>query len=234
MEQLSVKPSSLAGTTIVFDLDGTLVDTAPDLIGATNHALARLDLPARTAAELRPWISFGARRMIVEALSLSMHTASETEIDALLEIFLVHYEDNIARESRPFPHVTEAMARLRQEGALLAVCTNKREALSLKLLDALQLTAQFAAIVGRDTLPVSKPHPGHLTGTIARAGGRTNAAFMVGDSAVDIATARAAGVPVIGVTFGYTDTPISELGPDIVLADYRELVPKIMQLATRT
>lgn len=234
MEPLPVKPSSLAGTTIVFDLDGTLVDTAPDLISATNHALARRNLPARTAVELRPWISFGARRMIVEALLLSAHAATEPEIDALLEIFLIHYEKNIACESRPFPHVTEAITSLRQDGALLAVCTNKREALTLKLLDALQLTTQFAAIVGRDTLPVSKPHPGHLTGTIARAGGRTSAAIMVGDSAVDIATARAAGVPVIGVTFGYTDTPITELGPDVVLADYRDLVPKIMQLNART
>lgn len=210
----------LAGTTIVFDLDGTLVDTAPDLIGATNHALAQRELSPRTAAELRPWISFGARRMIIEALRLSAHAANEPDVDALLEVFLVHYEANIARESRPFPHVIGAMASLRQEGAVLAVCTNKREALTLKLLDALQLTAEFAAIVGRDTLPVSKPHPGHLTGTIARAGGRTDAAIMVGDSAVDIATARAAGIPVAGVSFGYSETPIAELNPDLVIDDY--------------
>lgn len=229
-----MKPSSLTGTTIVFDLDGTLVDTAPDLVGATNHALACRDLPPRAAAELRPWISFGARRMIVEALRLCAHHASETEIDALLETFLAYYEANIACESRPFPYVVEAMGHLRQEGAQLAVCTNKREALSLKLLDALQLTTHFAAIVGRDTLAHCKPHPVHLTGTIARAGGRTNAAIMVGDSAVDIATARAAGVPVIGVTFGYTDTPIAALEPDVVLADYRDLLQQIIRIVART
>lgn len=211
------------GATIVFDLDGTLIDTAPDLIGATNHVLAGLSLPPRPAASVQPWISFGARRMIVEALKQSGTAFTASEVDRLLTIFLDHYEANIARASRPYPHVLDEIARLRGAGANIAICTNKREALALKLLDSLRLTDLFGAIIGRDTLPVSKPDPGHLVGTIARAGGRLERAVMVGDSGVDIATARAAGVPVVGVTFGYSDVPIRELSPDIVLDTYANL-----------
>lgn len=217
----AVTDPRLADATIVFDLDGTLIDTAPDLVAATNHVLEGLSLPPRPAAGLRPWISFGARRMILEALNQSGVAARpEAEVDALLARFLGHYEDNIARFSRPFPLVVEEMGRLRAAGARLAVCTNKRENLSVKLLDALSLGGHFAAILGRDTLPVCKPDPRHLTETIARAGGRLQRAVMVGDSAVDIATARAAGIPVAGVSFGYSETPIAELNPDLVIDDY--------------
>lgn len=222
---------SLATATIVFDLDGTLVDTAPDLVGATNHVLAGLSLPPRDALELRPWISFGARRMIVEALRSSQRSLSETETDALMVPFLDYYEANIARESRPFPHAVATVEALRRAGARLAICTNKREALSLRLLAALGMVDLFDAIVGRDTLPVSKPHPGHLTGSITRAGGTTDRAIMVGDSGVDIATARAAGVPVVAFTFGYSDVPIASLSPDAVLDDYRHLIPTLHRLA---
>ncbi len=215
--------SPLNGATIVFDLDGTLIDTAPDLIGATNHVLAGLSLPPRPAAAVQPWISFGARRMIEEALNQSGAVQSQTEVDKLLGIFLDHYEANIARGSRPYPHVLDEISRLTSAGASIAICTNKREALAFKLLDALRLTELFAAIVGRDTLPVSKPDPGHLTGTIRRAGGRVDRAIMVGDSGVDIATARAAGVPVIGVSFGYSDVPIRELNPDATIDTYANL-----------
>lgn len=224
--------STLDGATIVFDLDGTLIDTAPDLIGATNHVLAGLSLPPRPADAVQPWISFGARRMIEEALHQSGIPQSQTQIDNLLEIFLDHYEANIARGSRPFPHVLDEISRMAGAGARLAICTNKREALTLKLLDALQMTPRFAAIVGRDTLPVSKPDPGHLIGTIERAGGRLEHAIMVGDSAVDVATARAAGVPVVGVSFGYTDIPMRELGPDVTIDTYANLSVVLERLFT--
>lgn len=213
----------MRGTTIVFDLDGTLVDTAPDLVGATNHVLARCDIPPLPAARLTPWISFGARRMIVEAAAMSRLELSETEIDGQLEAFLDHYTQNIALTSRPFPGVERALDELAAAGARLAVCTNKREGMSRQLLDALDLTRRFAAIAGRDTFPVCKPDPGHLTGTIARAGGEIARAVMVGDSGVDVATARAAGVPVVGVTFGYTNIPVRDLAPDAVISSYGEL-----------
>lgn len=220
------------GITIVFDLDGTLVDTAPDLVGATNHVLAGLGAPAVAPHRLHPWISHGARRMIVEALAERRLSLSEAEVDRAMDVFLDYYVANIARESRPFPGVERAMESLARAGATLAVCTNKREGLSRLLLDALGLTPRFAAIAGRDTFPVSKPDPRHLTGAIEMAGGDPRRAVMVGDSGVDIATARAAGVPVVAVTFGYTETPIRELSPDAVIEHYDALVPALRRLVS--
>ncbi|MGE3915414.1 MAG: phosphoglycolate phosphatase, partial [Hyphomicrobiaceae bacterium] len=206
--------------TIVFDLDGTLVETAPDLIRATNHVLGMVDLAAVEPGEIRPSISFGGRAMIVRALEIRGARLDAAEIDSLLEHFLAHYAANIAVESHPFPGLESALDALADRGARLAVCTNKREGMSRLLLETLGLDRRFAAIAGRDTFPVHKPHPDHLTGAIRLAGGDPARAIMVGDSDTDIRTARAAGVPVIGVPFGYTDVPMEQLGPDALLAHY--------------
>lgn len=195
--------------------------------------LGRLSLPPRPEATLRPWISFGARRMIEEALAQSGEMRAPHDVDRFLAMFLDHYEANIARNSRPYPHVVDEIVRLRSEGARVAVCTNKREALAVRLIGALALTDLFAAIIGRDTLPVSKPDPGHLTGTIARAGGDIRHAVMIGDSGVDVATARAARVPVVGVTFGYSDVPMAELGADATIDSYANLSGVIRHLLMR-
>jgi phosphoglycolate phosphatase len=213
--------------TIVFDLDGTLVETAPDLIRATNHVLALIGETPVAPAQIRPSISFGGRGMIVRALEIKNLRLSEAEIDRLLEHFLSHYAENIAVESHPFPGLEAALDRLASEGARLAVCTNKREGMSRLLLETLGLANRFAAIAGRDTFPVYKPDPGHLTGAIRLAGGDPRLAVMIGDSETDVRTARAAGVPVIGVPFGYTDIPMRELGPDALLEHYDDLVATI-------
>ena len=118
------------GLTLVFDIDGTLVDTAPDLIGATNHALASIGLASVPGDLVRPWISFGARRMIVEALAARDSPRSEPEIDALLDTFLGYYDANISRESRPFDGCVESIREARAAGARIAICTNKRADLS--------------------------------------------------------------------------------------------------------
>ena len=209
--------------TLVFDLDGTLVDTAPDLIAAANHALADLSLPPLPAETLRSAIGFGARRMIEVGLKETGVTLDEPEIDRLLVRFLAYYEPNIARESRPFEGAVVALERFRAEGARLAVCTNKRAGLAEQLLAALGLRDLFAAVAGRDTFPTHKPDPGHLLGTLGLAGGDRTRAVMVGDSGIDIATARAASVPAIGCTFGYSDQPIRIYGPDAVIESYAEL-----------
>lgn len=213
--------------TIVFDLDGTLVETAPDLIRATNHVMALAGLEAVPPADIRPSISFGGRAMIVKALELRGARLAEAEIDRLLEHFLAHYAANIAVESHAFPGLEAALDALAARGARLAVCTNKREGMSRLLLGALGLSERFQAIAGRDTFPVHKPHPDHLTGAVRLAGGNPTLAVMIGDSDTDIKTARAAGLPVIGVPFGYTDTPIGELGPDAVVAHYDHLLDAI-------
>jgi phosphoglycolate phosphatase len=218
------------GLTVVFDLDGTLVDTAPDLVGATNHALADIGLAPVGGHLLRPWISFGARRMIVEALAHSGQPLPDPQVDRLLDLFLGYYEANIARESRPYPGVLDAIGTLREAGARLAVCTNKRESLSRSLLSALDLERHFDALAGRDTFTVHKPHPDHLRGAIRLAGGDAARSVMVGDSDVDIATAKAASIPVVAVSFGYTGVPVDQLAPDRVIDHYDALLPAIRDL----
>lgn len=213
----------MQGFTLVFDLDGTLVDTAPDLIAATNHALADVSLAPVAGEVLRPWISFGARRMLVEALVRSGETRSDADVDRLLARFLAYYEANIAATSRPFPDAVDVIGALKARGARLAVCTNKREALSVALLNALGLLGLFDAVAGRDTFSVYKPHPDHVLGAIRMAGGDPRRAVMIGDSHVDIDAAKAAGVPVIGCTFGYSETPVQTLGPDAVIGHFSAL-----------
>jgi phosphoglycolate phosphatase len=219
--------------TIAFDLDGTLVETAPDLVRATNHALGLVGLAPVAPSALRGFISFGARAMIEHGLRLHARAMPATEVDRLLERFLMHYAANIAAESHAYPGLAEALAQLARRGARLVVCTNKQEQLSRQLLDALGLLSRFAAVAGRDTFPVFKPHPGHLVGAIRLAGGDPRQAIMVGDSATDIKTARAAGVPFIGVPFGYTDVPIRELAPDIVIEHYAELEAAVDRVRSR-
>jgi phosphoglycolate phosphatase len=216
--------------TIVFDLDGTLVDTAPDLMAATNHVLASLGRPGVSEHQLRPLIGHGARFMVEHAMGPDAAKLSEAERKRLLDLFLDHYARNIAVGSRPFEGTVAALNRFRSAGARLAVCTNKAEAMSRRLLDALSLSPLFSAVAGRDTFAVYKPHPDHLLGTIKLSGGDRARAVMVGDSRIDIATAKAAGVPVVAVSFGYTDTPVRELGPDRVIDHYDELEHAIASL----
>jgi phosphoglycolate phosphatase len=222
----------MQGMTLVFDLDGTLVDTAPDLIAAANYVLSSEGLPAIAGAELKPAISFGARQMLATGLRIYGIDRTEAELDTLLERFLDYYAQNIAVGSAPFPHLIETLEACAAAGATLAVCTNKREGLSRQLLDALDMSRHFRALAGRDTFPVCKPHPDHLLGTIRMANGDPRRAVMVGDSDTDIRTAKAAKIPVVGVTFGYTDIPVTRLGADAVIDSYgqfRETIKALME-----
>lgn len=219
--------------TVVFDLDGTLVETAPDLIAAINHVMGLAGVAPSTPDEIRPGISFGGRAMIEKGLALRGASRTTTEVDHLHRAFLAHYAANIAVHSHAYPGLESALTALSTAGATLAVCTNKQEALSRQLLEALGLASRFAAIAGRDTFAVYKPDPGHLTGAIRLAGGDPRRAVMVGDSDTDIRTARAAGISVIGVPFGYTDVPIHALAPDIVIEHYSELEAAVRRLTNR-
>lgn len=219
--------------TVVFDLDGTLVETAPDLIRATNHALSQCELEPVAPGEIRPFISFGARAMIRRGLEFHGHRVSDDRFEELFSVFIAYYAENIAVESHLFPGLADCLENLANAGATLAVCTNKQEELSRRLLGALGISGAFAAIAGRDTFPVCKPHPDHLLGTIRLAGGDERRAVMIGDSDVDIATAKAAGIPIVAVTFGYTDTPVASLAPDAVIDHYRDLEPAIARIWPR-
>ncbi len=221
----------LNGWTLAFDLDGTLIDTAPDLIGAANHILGTLDLEPVPLDALRPTISFGSRNILIQALAMRGRRYPDAEIDALLERFLVYYEANIARHSRPFEQMVDCLERLSAGGARLVVCTNKLEHLSRRLLSELAVDGLFGAITGRDTFPVCKPDPGHLVGAIAKVGGDARRAIMVGDSEVDIATAKAAKVPVIAVTFGYPAVPVADLDPEAIVHHYSQMHAAVERLA---
>ncbi len=223
-------PLDLTDATIVFDLDGTLVDTAPDLAAATNHVFGQIGLAPVAPRDLHPFISRGSRVMIEEGLRLHGVTKSEDAITELHKLVLPYYAENVAVLSRPFDGIPELLDTLSQSGARLAVCTNKFEALSKALLQQLGVDHRFAVIAGRDTFDVFKPAPGHLIRTIEMAGGRPDRAVMVGDSEVDIATAAAAGVPSIGVTFGYTPRPIGEFNPGAVIDHYREFLPALAKV----
>jgi phosphoglycolate phosphatase len=209
--------------TIVFDLDGTLVDTAPDLINALNYILDREGLPAVPQHLARNMIGAGARRLIERGLELDDRIVAPEDIDRLTKDFVDYYAAHIADASRPFEGLEAALDDLAADGYRFAVCTNKLEWLSKRLLDQLGLSARFAAICGADTFGVSKPDPAILQQTVARAGGQLASAIMVGDAGPDIGVARRAGIPVIGVEFGYTEVPIADLKPDRLIGHMADL-----------
>ena len=216
--------------TIVFDLDGTLIDTAPDLIHTLNLILTQEGLPAVPYAHARNLIGGGPRTLIERALAAGGRNCATAEIDRLYAAFVAHCAEHIADRSRPFPGLDQALDALSAARHRLAVCTNKLEWLSLRLLKALNLTQRFAAICGPDTFGVQKPDPDVFRQTVRRAGGDPERAIMVGDSKIDIHTGRAAHVPVIAVDFGYTHVPIANLNPDRIISAFSELPPAISDL----
>ena len=216
--------------TVVFDLDGTLVDTAPDLVDTLNVVFAQEGLPPVPFGTARNLIGGGARQMIERGLKAEGRSCALGEIDRLQHQFITYYSAHIADRSRPFPALEDALDALAADGARLAVCTNKLEGLSRQLLRALDLLHRFAAVCGQDTFGVQKPNPIILRQTIQRAGGDPARAIMVGDSGADIATARATGIPVIAVDFGYTSVPVAELSPDRVISSFAALPAAVRDL----
>lgn len=217
-------PGSLQGVTIAFDLDGTLVDTAPDLIGTLNVLLEEEGLPVLPLDEARPFIGHGARWLIergFEAAGAHLHPA---RAQTLFERFIAHYRSHIADLSRPFEGCEQALSALSAAGATLAVCTNKPTDLSVLLLDALGLSDRFGAIIGPDSAPAPKPDARHLLTTVELVGGDPSRVIMVGDSATDVGAARAAKAALIVVTFGYTAIPAADLDHD-ALVDHYDALP---------
>jgi phosphoglycolate phosphatase len=213
----------LPSATVLFDLDGTLVDTAPDLIDTLNLVLGREGLPAIDYDDARTLIGSGARRMIERGLAVAGHAVSAAELDRMYRDFIAHYADHIADRSRPFPGLDTALDELARLGCRFAVCTNKLEWLSVRLLDRLKLAGRFAAICGQDTFGVQKPNPEAVLGALRRVGGSRNCAVMVGDSGTDIAAARAARIPAIAVDFGYSEVPVERLEPDEIISHFNSL-----------
>ena len=218
---------------VVFDLDGTLVDTAPDLINALNFVLGREGMPPVPLHAARNMIGAGARKLIERGLELDGRIMSVGDIDRMFRDFIDYYAAHIADASRPFEGLESALDELSGRGFRFAVCTNKLEWLSKLLLDQLGLSSRFAAICGADTFGVSKPDPAILRrDDRARRRAPVAVAIMVGDAGPDIGVARRAGIPVIGVEFGYTEMPIADLKPDRLIGHMRDL-PAAVDSLTR-
>ena len=216
---------------IAFDLDGTLADTAPDLAAALNHTLTALGRPIVEPESVRHLVGHGAKALLRKGLAES-GDVDESLIEQGFPIYLDYYAANICVGTTLYPALDDAMDALTARGVKLAICTNKPERLTHALLEALGWTGRFNAIVGADTLPVRKPDPLPLHEAIARAGG--GRAAFVGDSIVDAETARAAGVPFVAVSFGFSDRPVDQLGADAVIDSYTELVAVLERLEVAT
>ena len=218
--------------TIVFDLDGTLVDTAPDLITALNYVLEREGLAPVPLKSARNMIGAGARKLIERGLEVEGRQMTPDDVSRLTDDFIAFYADHIADDSRPFEGLLDALDDLASKGHRFAVCTNKIEWLSKLLLEKLAMTDRFAAICGADTFGVSKPDPTILRQTVLKAGGDIARTIMVGDAGPDVGVARRAGIPVIGVTFGYTDIPMIELKPDRLITHMSQLPVAVAELTS--
>jgi phosphoglycolate phosphatase len=218
---------------VVFDLDGTLAETAGDLIGTLNVILAREGHAPLPLEQARDLLGAGARALIQRGFTVAGASLPPERLEALFHDFLAYYGDHLTDNSYLFPGVVGALDRLEAAGFRLAICTNKVESHAVALLDALGIGHRFRTIVGKDTFPFSKPDPRHITLTVERAGGDPQSCVMVGDSKADIAAAKAAGIPVVGVTFGYTPVPMHELAPDWIISHFDALPEAVDALLAR-
>ena len=217
---------------IVFDLDGTLVDTAPDLHRVLNIVLASKGLDGISLKQARASISHGARVMIERAARFSNTIFSDMELDDLTASFVDIYAQDIAQLSRPFDGVEPALNTLKNAGAKFSICTNKRTRLATQLISELGMTHYFEAIIGADAADQRKPHSNHFLTAVSSANGNPTQSIMIGDSEADVGTARNANAPVILVSFGYTEIAPEDLSPDAIINHFRDLPETILSLLT--
>ena len=209
MEKGVEMAGDLGGATILFDLDGTLVDTAEDLAASMNHALSADGLGPIPPCEVRHLVGYGARRMLMRGYQIALEKDADGDrLDAAFDRFLTHYEANIAVHSRPFAGVVDIIERLRADGARMAVCTNKREAMAALLLEALGLAPLFDFVAGADTAAASKPDPAPVLLCLKKTGAARG--VFIGDSDTDIRAAEAAGLPCLIADFGYGPLTLSD------------------------
>lgn len=215
---------------LIFDLDGTLVDTAPDLLHATNHALSLIDCPGITPTQLRSFVGHGAMDLIRRGIAAAGRSVTETDARHLHKALLDYYSANISRNSSVFPGLLSVLEKARAQGLKMGVCTNKVEHLSVKLLAEIGLAQYFETVVGGDTLPIMKPDPAPYLEVVRRLGLDARHTAMIGDSETDIRTAQNAGVRVIAVSFGYTAQHVSNFNPTHVIDHYDEAWPIIQRM----
>jgi len=224
------KSLDLSGMTIVFDLDGTIADTAPDLIEAANAALASEGFAAAPAAAIKSGAGYGTKAMLRAALAAIEREVSEDQLQRLSKKLVAHYADHIADKTALFDGFLAAAGELRAAKAKLALCTNKKEYLARRLVSTLDIASLFDGVAGGDTFAFHKPDPRHITELIRMVGGDPSAAIMIGDSEADIAAASAAGVPSVAVSFGYAAIPAEKLGATAIIGHFNELIQTIAYL----
>jgi phosphoglycolate phosphatase len=217
-------------STIVFDLDGTLIDSAPDLHQAIGRLLAEHGRPELPLAQVKRFIGDGAAKLVQRSLDAAGLADGGEALATALARFLAIYEADPSRFTRPYPGVPETLAALAAEGRRLAICTNKPAAATRLVLRDLGLAPLFAGVSGGDSLDVRKPDPAHVLDALARAGGDPASAVMVGDNEHDMAAGRGAGLPVVAVTWGYARVPIAELGADRVIERFEDLPTALASL----
>lgn len=214
---------------IIFDLDGTLIETAPEIADAVNDTLEAFDRPPVSQQQVNDWIGHGTRELLISALALADQTTtdlvrSSSSFPRIEAAFTVHYQKRCGTRSHLYPHVRETLQALRAAGVKLAVVTNKERRYTRAVLEAHKLTALFDRIISGDTLPLKKPDPMGVHDCLHHFRIRGERALFVGDSSIDIATARNAGVAVWAMPYGYNmGQPIESANPDRVIADFSAL-----------
>ncbi len=210
-------------SSVIFDLDGTLIDSAPDLLAAANHILAEEGRPTLTLADIKMMVGDGVPRLVERAFAKTGNPAGK-RLDGLTARFVTFYHKHAADETRPFPGVMEALATLKAMGLRLGICTNKPHRPAIKVLEALGLTPHFSAVIGGDTLPgIKKPDPRHVEACLDALGADALSSVMIGDSLNDVASGKAAGLPTIVYAHGYAKMDPAKLGPDAILDDFADL-----------
>ena len=215
---------------ILFDLDGTLIETAPEIADAVNDTLAQFGLPAVTQTQVNDWIGHGTRELLISALADRRHTTTDTvrhsaDFPNIEAAFGGHYQQRCGTRSHLYPQVSETLQVLKDAGVKLAVVTNKESRYTQAVLDAHQLAPMFDRVISGDTLLVKKPNPAAVHDCLQRFGVKAERALFVGDSSIDVATARNAGVSVWALPYGYNmGEPIEACNPDRVIADFSALL----------
>ncbi|MEZ5935986.1 MAG: phosphoglycolate phosphatase [Alphaproteobacteria bacterium] len=215
---------------VVFDLDGTLVDTASDIVTHLNEMLIDLGRPGLALDEVRPMIGDGVRALLIRGLETSGGVPDGLDIEALFHRYLARYAERPVRTGGPYPGMVDTLEALAGAGVRLGVCTNKPQAPTDRLLRMLDLDRHFAAVIGGDALPVKKPDPAHLLAVLEQLDVRPERAALIGDSDTDRKTARRAGIPCILVSYGYTAIPAADLGADVVIDQAADLTSALASL----
>jgi phosphoglycolate phosphatase len=221
------------GLAVVFDLDGTLIDSVGDIVGAANRLLAEEGRAPVTLDAGRAMVGEGAAALVERAFAATGPAPTPEALTGLVERYRAIYERHPIDYTTVFPGVVETLVELAEGGAILGVCTNKPHDISLVVLAELGLAGHFSAALGGDALAVKKPDPAHFTAVIDAMAANSRPAIHVGDSPTDVALARNAGVPVVAVSYGYSRVPPSDLGADALIDDFAELGPAIDAIRAR-